>query len=86
MAKKYKPETDSSYFIKILLYMVLGLIWLQYAGKTVFPLGLLIGLGLAQHDKFRIDKKIEYAVLLLAAIVAAVMARGFFLNVSTLSL
>ncbi len=85
MPKKSARETDSSYFLKILLYTILGLIWLQYNGKTVFPLGMLIGFGLAQHDKFQIDRKIEYAILLVAAIIAAVTARGFFLNLSAVT-
>ena len=84
--KKVAPESDSTYFLKILLYLVLGLIWLQYNGKTVFPLGMLVGFFLAQHEHFQIDRKVEYAILLIAAIVAAIVGRGFFLNISTLSL
>lgn len=85
MAKSVR-EADSSYFLKILLYAILGMIWLQYGGKTVFPLGLLVGFALAQHEKFQIDRKIEYAVVLVAAIIAALAGKGFFLNISGLSL
>ncbi len=84
--KKAVRESDSTYFLKILLYLVLGLVWLQYNGKTIFPLGMLVGFFLAQHEHFQIDRKVEYAILLIAAIVAAIVGRGFFLNISTLSL
>lgn len=75
-------EADSTYFLKILLYVVMGLIWLQFDGRTVFPLGLLIGFAMAQHERFQIDRKVEYAVVLIAAVVAALTGKGFFLNIS----
>lgn len=85
MAKRTQTEPDSTYFLKLILYAVLGMIWLQLSGKTVFPLGGLIGFALAQHDRFQIDRKVEYAVILVAAIVAAATGKGFFLNLTGLS-
>ena len=84
MAKRVnaKNEPDSTYFLKLVLYAVLGMIWLQLGGKTIFPVGALIGFALAQHDKFQIDRKVEYAVILVAAIVAAATGKGFFLNLT----
>lgn len=75
-------EPDSTYFIKIVLYAVLGMIWLQMDGRTIFPLGILVGVALAQHERFQIDRKVEYGVILLAAIVAAASGQGFFLNIT----
>ena len=61
-------EPDSVYFLKLLLFFILGLIWFQYQGKTILPAGLILGLIFASHDHFKIDKKIEYAVLLVASL------------------
>ena len=61
-------ETDNAYFLKILIYLVLGTIWIKVNGYIVFPVGLLLGVLIAQHDHFAIDRKIEYAVLIVAAV------------------
>lgn len=75
-------EPDSTYFIKIVLYAILGMVWLQLGGKTVFPIGILVAVALAQHEKFQIDRKVEYGVILLAAVIAAASGQGFFLNIT----
>lgn len=69
MAKKSAGvEADSVYFLKVLLYFTIGTIWLKVNGRTVFPVGLILGLLFSSHDHFRIDRKIEYAILLVAAL------------------
>ena len=69
MAKKSaKVETDSVYFLKLLLYFTLGTIWIKVNGHAVVPVGLILGVIFSAHDHFRIDRKIEYAVLLVAAL------------------
>lgn len=78
--RTFKPgETDDAYFLKLLIYLVLGMIWIKYNGYVVFPLGLVIGLIIAQKDHFTIDRKVEYAVMLMAAVVG-LMGAGFFVN------
>ncbi len=77
---KTRPETDSSYFLKILLYFVLGTIWLRLNGHTVLPLGLLLGLLFARHEHFQIDRKIEYVVLIISALIGLV-GLGIFLSI-----
>jgi hypothetical protein len=79
-AKKSKSakETDNVYFLKILIYFVLGTIWIKYNGYVVFPLGLIFGVILAQKDHFAIDRKVEYAILLISAIIG-LLAGGFYL-------
>lgn len=62
------PELDSIYFLKILLYLVLGSIWVVMGGHKVIPLGLILGVLVVQHEKLQIDRKIEYAALLIAAL------------------
>lgn len=66
--KRNKPELDSVYFLKVLLYFVLGLIWVKYNGIVIFPLGLAIGLIFVHTDHFAIDRKVEYAILLISAL------------------
>lgn len=78
MAKKPAVETDSIYFLKVLLYLVLGTIWIKYHGYVVFPLGLVTGLIFARHEHFQIDRKIEYIVLLVAAFIGLAGAGLFF--------
>ena len=84
-AKKKKTtkttESDSAYFLKLVLYVVLGSLWLKFAepimigGFQIFglPVGLVLGLIIASHDRFQIDRKIEYAVLLVVAIVSFIV-------------
>jgi hypothetical protein len=71
-------EADSVYFLKILIYFVLGTVWIKYNGYVIFPLGLIIGVILAQKDHFAIDRKLEYAILLISAIIG-LLAGGFYL-------
>jgi hypothetical protein len=82
MAKAVKKskavEPDNTYFLKILIYLVIGTIWIKYNGYLVLPAGLLIGIVLAQHDHFAIDRKVEYAILLIAAVVG-LMGWGLYL-------
>ncbi len=81
-AKPASKETDNVYFLKILIYFVLGTIWLKYNGYLVFPIGLVLGVIIAQKDHFAIDRKVEYAVLLVSAILGLIGA-GFYLNINT---
>lgn len=73
--KRQKPEKDSVYFLKLLMYFLLGSFWLRItvaSGAVVgLPIGLVIGLIFASHDHFAIDRKIEYAVLLIATALSA---------------
>jgi hypothetical protein len=63
-----KKEPDSLYFLKILMYFVLGTVWIKINGIPLIPAGALVGVLFAQHDKLMIDRRIEYAVLLIAAV------------------
>ncbi len=72
-----QTETDSAYFLKILLFFIVGAIWIEItAWNASLPLGLVLGLVFASHDHFQIDRKIEYAVLLIAAIVSFIAPIG----------
>lgn len=76
-------ERDSTYFLKLVLYVILGSLWLRFdpaiAGIGAVPLGLLIGLVFASHDHFAIDRKIEYAVLIVMTIASYWLPVGIVL-------
>ena len=84
--KKQPVEADSTYFLKLVLYMFLGATWIKFATPLNIgslhlngaPIGMLFGILLASRDQFSIDRKIEYAILLIMTILT------FFLPVGVL--
>ncbi len=85
--KKKKTEADSTYFFKLVLYIILGSLWVKFAdplyvGPVVingFPFGLALGLLFASHDHFQIDRKIEFAVLLIVTILTYFLPAGIII-------
>jgi ABC-type dipeptide/oligopeptide/nickel transport system permease component len=79
-----KEEPDSLYILKLVLYLIVGSQWLKIQTKTgaqiSIPYGALLGLLFATHDHFRIDRKIEYAVLLVAMFVGFWIPIGLILT------
>jgi len=76
--KKQKTESDSVYILKLVLYLILGAQWVRITKGSVtvpIPYGAIIGLVFAGHDHFKIDRKIEYALLLVSMFV------GFWLPI-----
>ena len=72
-ARKPKQELDSVFFLKIVMYLVLGSAYVRLVNPSLteqipIPVGLLLGLVFVSHDHFRIDRKIEISVLLVAAL------------------
>lgn len=86
-AKKHTKAAglDGVFLLKMVLYTVLGAQWLwlnQADGQRVpIPLGLLLGILFAAQEHFRIDRKIEYSVLLVAMLVGFVANIGIALSV-----
>jgi hypothetical protein len=87
MAKRKATEAtekDSTYFLKLVLYIILGSFWLKFSSPLVmgdlhingFPLGLVIGLLFASHDHFQVDRKIEYAILIIVTIICFYLPAG----------
>jgi len=74
MARKQRlAEYDSVYFLKILVYLILGSVWATTAtGGRIVPLGLVVGVIIAQHEKLQIDRKIEYGMLLIGSVLGLV--------------
>lgn len=79
-----KQELDSVYILKLVLYLVIGSQWVRFvtAGDTEIPIpvGALIGIIFAAHDHFQIDRKVEYAVLLIAMFVGFWIPLGLTLT------
>lgn len=89
MPKKTKTptESDSTYLLKIVLYIILGSFWLRFSdplllGPVVLqgvPIGLFIGLLFARHDHFQTDRKVEYPLLIVVAVVSYFFDSGIVL-------
>lgn len=83
--KQKNNETDQAYFLKLVLYLIVGSQWLRIESlpdwSVPIPVGLLIGLFFASHDHFQIDRKIEYALLLLATFVGFWLPMGLIVQI-----
>jgi hypothetical protein len=76
-------ELDSVYLLKLVMYLILGSLWIRigHASSTIpIPIGLIVGGIFAMHDHFKIDRKIEYAVLLIAMFVGFWSQAGLMLT------
>ncbi len=67
-------ELDGVYILKIVLYLVVGAQWVRFTDPAMskqipLPLGLVVGAIFATHEHFQIDRKIEFAILLIACFV-----------------
>lgn len=80
-------ESDSAYFLKIVLYIILGATWIKFAVPLQLgplqlngaPVGMLFGVILASHDHFAIDRKVEYALLVMIMIITYFLPAGIVL-------
>lgn len=81
--KKITTEKDALYALKLVIFFILGCLWIQVGGEggVPLPIGLIFGLVLTTHEHFIIDRKIEYLVLLIAAILSFIEPIGFVLNI-----
>ena len=86
-SKKTVVEKDSTYFLKLVLYIIVASFWLKFQSPISlggfqlygFPLGLFIGLIFASHDHFQVDRKIEYAILIVVTILTFFVPAGILL-------
>lgn len=78
-------EPDSTYFLKLVLYLILGSFWIRLENMPSWsiglPIGLFVGLAFATHEKFQIDRKIEYALLLISTFVGFWLPIGLVIEV-----
>lgn len=88
-AKKKKARTpiepDSAFVLKMVMYLIVGAQWVRIVNPSLtkeipLPAGLIIGLLFATHDHFQIDRKIEFAVLLVAMLVGFWSQTGIYVT------
>jgi len=65
-----KSSSDDGYILKIVMYLIVGSQWLYLTKGTNWqlpiPYGALIALLFARHEHFKTDRRIEYAVIIVA--------------------
>lgn len=78
-------EPDSTYFLKLVVFLILGSQWIYIENlpdwQLPIPVGLIVGLVFATHEHFQIDRKIEYATLLVATFIAFWLPIGLVIEV-----
>lgn len=85
ISKPRSTQSDGPYLIKLTLFALLGLMWIKISksGSTLnipIPIGFIVGLIFTSHERFKIDRKIEYAVLLAALLVGFIAPFGLYVN------
>lgn len=82
--KRSSPELDGVYLLKLLLYVLLGSMWLKLSSGSglhlPIPIGFIAGLVFSSHEHFQIDRKIEYAALLIAMLFGYFAPYGLYIN------
>lgn len=75
---------DGVYLLKMVLYVLLGSIWIKASNGDSMaigvPVGLIAGLAFTLHEHFQLDRKIEYAVLLVAMLFGYFAPYGLYIN------
>lgn len=74
-------EMDSVFVLKMALFLILGSQWLYIIDSTSsaqlpIPVGAIVGLIFASQEHFKIDRKIEYVILLIAMFVGFWLPMG----------
>jgi len=82
--KSSKQLSDSSYLLKLVLLIILGTLWIKtgngQAWQIPLPIGLILGLIIISHEKYRIDRRIDYAVLLVAMLIGFWAPIGLYIS------
>jgi hypothetical protein len=84
--RKAVTETDSAYLLKLVLYLIVGSQWIRLVNPNLqhqipIPIGLVIGIIYAWHDHFQIDRKVEYAVLLISMMIGYWLQTGVYITI-----
>lgn len=89
--KRSKPgkksvEPDSLFFLKLVVLLIVASQWIYIhpsnsSWQIPIPFGLILGLVLVTHEHFQIDRKIEYAILIIASFIAFWLPVGLVLEV-----
>lgn len=72
--KKNAYEPDSLFFLKLVVLLIVGSQWIFINSgdnwQIPVPIGFILGLVMVTHEHFQIDRKIEYALLIIASFIA----------------
>jgi hypothetical protein len=84
-SKSALSEPDSAFFLKAVIFLILGSQWIYIESgnewQIPIPVGLIIGLVFATHEHFQIDRKIEYVVLLFATFISFWLPIGLVIQI-----
>lgn len=78
-------ESDSTYFLKLVVIVLLGTLWLKFASPfmaagfqfTAIPLGIILGFLIVRaFEHHQEDRKIWYAVLLVVGVISYFVPAG----------
>ena len=78
-------ESDSTYFLKLVVIVLLGTLWLKFANPFMFggfqfaaiPLGIVLGFLIVRaFEHHQEDRKIWYAVLLVVGVISYFVPAG----------
>jgi len=78
-------ETDSRFFLKLVVCVLLGTFWVKFAAPTSWigiplyavPVGMLVGILLVNRfEKHQSDRKIWYATLLVVTVITCISPAG----------
>jgi len=78
-------ESDGTYFLKLVVFVLLGTFWLKFAQPVTWlgiplggiPVGFLVGLILVNRfEKIQADRKIWYAILVVVTIICYFVPAG----------
>ena len=81
-------ETDSTYFLKLVVVVLLGTLWLKFANPfmlggfqfTAIPLGVVLGFLIVRaFEHHQEDRKIWYAVLLIVGVISYFVPAGIII-------
>lgn len=81
-------ESDSTYLLKLVVFVLLGTLWLKFQQPISWfglplngvPVGLMIGLLLvSRFEKYQFDRKIWYAILLVVTIICYFVPAGIMI-------
>lgn len=83
-ARKKPASYDGIFAFKLALYVVLGTMWIKVTDGHVvtfpLPIGLILGMIFTSHEHFAIDRKIEYSVLMVAALIGFFAPFGLYIS------
>lgn len=82
-SKKNNRKDSDRVFLKLVIFLVLGFFWIKIKFNTIIipiPVGLILGVCLINYNKLIIDRKIDYAVLLLAMLIGFWAPTGLYVS------